>query len=52
MSAYFLTKILHHPARPKNPRTFETLRGIGQATTASTLAGSGEIPSFETMKPR
>ena len=52
MKAYSLANILHHPVNPRNPRTSETLRGIGHLTMASTLAGSGEIPSLETTNPR
>ena len=52
MIAYSLTNTLHQPASPKNPRTSETLRGIGQLTIASTLAGLGEIPSLETINPK
>ena len=52
MKACFWKNTLHQSISPKNPCTLDTLRGIDQLTMASTLAGSREIPSFETMNPR
>ena len=52
MKAYSLTNTLHYPSSPKNPHTSKTLWGIGQLTMASTLFGSREVPSFETINPR
>ena len=52
VKACYLTIIMHHPTSPKNPRTLETMRGIGQLTMAFTLVGSREIPSFKIMNPK